>query len=259
MKENITVVIHSYNSADHIEECIQSAKLLTSQIHVFDMRSTDATVVLAKAAGAVVYSVPRYSYVEPVREEGIRSATTSWVFLLDTDERITPESAQEIAAIISNIDENDLKTGCYKIPRKNIFARYMWLQHGGWWPDYQTRLISLSHFRTWPKQIHATPVIEGTVGLLHQPMIHYFHGDIEGMVEKTIVFEDIESDLLYKADRPVNVPTFFRKFAGELFRRLVRAQGYRDGMIGIIESIYQAYSKTITYLYLYEKKKSRTV
>ena len=29
-----------------------------------------------------------------------------------------------------------------------------------------------------------------------------------------------------------------------------------DGEIGIIESIYQAFSKTITYLFLYEKSKN---
>ena len=74
------------------------------------------------------------------------------------------------------------------------------------------------------------------------------------MVEKTLLFEDIESDLLYEANKKVTIFTFFRKFLGELYRRLIKHPGFMDGTVGIIECIYQAYSKTITYLFLYEKK-----
>lgn len=91
------------------------------------------------------------------------------------------------------------------------------------------------------------------MGLLNNPILHYFHGDIGQMVNKTMVFEDIESELLFEAERPVYTLTFFRKFFGELFRRLILNKGFMDGTIGIIESFYQAYSKTITYLFLYEK------
>ena len=73
-------------------------------------------------------------------------------------------------------------------------------------------------------------------------------------LSKFVTFENIESDLLLKAKKNVNVATLFRKFLGELYRRLIRNFGFLDGEIGIIESIYQAFSKTITYLFLYEKR-----
>ncbi len=253
---DISVVIHSYNSADQIEECVKSAVLLTDKIYIVDMESDDKTAEIATAAGAQVFKVSRHPYVEPVREYGIRLVKTSWVFLLDTDERMTLELAKEIRETIANADD---EIGCYKVPRKNIFARKQWLQHGGWWPDYQTRLINIEKFKIWPKAIHSTPVIDGSVRLLSYPLLHYFHGDIESMVKKTVIFEDMESDLLFNAGRTVSTATFFRKFFGELYRRLILKRGFLDGGIGIIESIYQAYSKTITYLYLYEKKKSRAV
>ncbi|MFO0703157.1 MAG: hypothetical protein U0525_00315 [Patescibacteria group bacterium] len=47
---------------------------------------------------------------------------------------------------------------------------------------------------------------------------------------------------------------FFRKFYGEMWRRLIKQGGFMDGEFGILESLYQAFSKTITYLLLYEKK-----
>ena len=140
-----------------------------------------------------------------------------------------------------------------------MFGGKKWLQNGGWWPDEQMRLIKLSAFQEWPTQIHSTPIINGEMGYLHESFLHYFHGTIETMVQKTLVFEDIESELLFTAHKPVCVRTFFRKFFGELFRRLLQKRGFLDGQIGIIESVYQAYSKTITYLLLYEKKNRRPV
>jgi len=191
---------------------------------------------------------------------------------MDADERMTKELALEIKTSItyrqSPITNNQspithhqplTTSAAYYVPRKNIFARKKWLQYGGWNPDIQIRLIHIPSLISWPKQIHSTPQIKGTIGTLKHELIHYFHGDIESMVTKTISFEQIEADLLYKADKSVSVRTFFRKYAGELYRRLIKKTGFRDGPIGIIESIYQAFSKTITYLFLYEKKNSRSL
>lgn len=251
---SVSVVIHSYNSEKEIEECVKSARLLTDDVIVVDMESQDATVQKAKKAGARVVSFPPSLYVEPAREFGIRQSKSDWVFILDSDERMTKELAHEIKASLQSTSD-----GYFRIPRKNIFGHKKWLKHGGWWPDEQIRLIRLASFKSWPRRIHSTPDIGGSFGTLKEPLLHYFHGDLKTMVNKTQVFEQIEANLLYEADRPVSVVIFFRKFFGELFRRLVKRIGFLDGTVGIIESVYQAYSKTITYLYLYEKKKSRTV
>lgn len=251
---SITVLIETRNEKDRIEKCIQSAHYLTKNVIVVDMESTDNTIKLAKQLGAHVFSFPYSLYVEPAREFGIQKVKTEWVFILDADEHMTPELAEEVNHVIW---EN--KSTYFKVPRKNFFGPKTTLIHGGWWPDYQIRLLKIASFVSWPKRIHATPEIKGTMDYLKIPLLHYSHGDFTGMVEKTSLFEDIESDLLYKANKSVKTSTFFRKFLGELMRRLVLMQGFRDGKAGIIESIYQAYSKTVTYLYLYEKKESRTL
>ncbi|GIW64220.1 MAG: glycosyl transferase [Patescibacteria group bacterium] len=228
---NITGLIYTAKNDNNIGECIKSVKLLTDNI-------------------ILVY--PDSKIVETVREKGIKMAKTDWVLILDADERITQELAEEIKKIINEKNQN---FAGYKIPRKNIFSKTKWLKYGGWWPDYQTRLINKKYFVTWPKQIHSTPIIKGKIGFLKHPLLHFFHGDLEKMVEKTAIFEDIESDLLYHAKKNANTIIFFRKFFGELYRRLIKKFGFLDGKIGIIESIYQAFSKTITYLFLYEKNK----
>jgi len=248
----ISILIQTHNEEKNIEECIVSAKLLSENILVVDMESTDKTQEIAIKNGATVISFPFSQYVEPGRAFGIQKIETEWVFILDADERITLELAEEI--------KNELtSTPCsyFKVPRKNMFGGVKWLKHGGWWPDEQMRLIKIDSFESWPTQIHSTPQIKGEMGHLKSAFLHFFHGDIETMVKKTLVFEDIESDLLFKANKNVSTPIFFRKFFGELTRRAIRKAGFLDGQVGIIECIYQAYSKTITYLLLYEKKNRR--
>lgn len=239
--ENITTIVFTPKDDENIADCIDSAKLLSKNI---------------------IFVYPTSKFVETVRESGIKQSKTDWVLILDVDERITKELAKEITDSVFPLRSStkSVKITHYRIPRKNIFGKAKWLRHGGWWPDYQTRLINKKHFVSWPKRIHSTPLIKGNAGYLKNPILHYFHGDLEKMVEKTIVFEDIESDLLYKAGREANTSTFFRKYFAELWRRMFKGLGFLDGIIGVIESIYQAFSKTITYLLLYEKKiKSRSL
>ncbi|PIQ72962.1 hypothetical protein COS50_02135 [Candidatus Roizmanbacteria bacterium CG03_land_8_20_14_0_80_35_26] len=272
---NITVVIHTYNEEKNIEDCIKSAWLLIKNVLVIDMESEDKTTTIVKNLQILIYNFPKSSYVEPAREFGIKQVKTDWVLILDADERISKELAEEILNVIASeakqsqskqeiasspsAPRNDNVTH-FKIPRKNIFGQIKWLKHGGWWPDYQIRLINKKYFVNWPKRIHSTPKIKGGLGCLKNHLIHYFHGNLEKMVEKTVVFEDIESDLLYKAGKTANTPTFLRKYFAEFYRRMFKDLGFLDGTIGIIESIYQAFSKTITYLFLYEKNsKSRTL
>jgi glycosyltransferase involved in cell wall biosynthesis len=252
--KTISILIQTHNEERNIEECITSAKLLSNEIIVVDMESTDNTKSIAQKNEAVVVSFPFSHYVEPGRAFGIQQIKSDWVFILDADERIPLDLAEEIKETVSNTEKT-----YFKVPRKNMFGGIKWLEHGGWWPDEQMRLIKLSAFESWPTQIHSTPRVKGKMGHLTHSFLHYFHGNIEAMVKKTLVFENIESNLLFEAHKPVNVYTFFRKFFGELFRRLIQRGGFLDGTVGIIESIYQAYSKTITYLLLYEKKNRRPI
>ena len=135
------------------------------------MESIDKTVEVAKSLNVPVFNFPKSNYVEPAREFGIKQAKTDWVLILDADERITEELAKEIKQLLTI---NSSLLTYYKIPRKNIFGNPPaggWLRHGGWWPDYQVRLINKKHFVNWPKHIHSTPQIKGNFGYLK---IHSF-------------------------------------------------------------------------------------
>ena len=257
--KKISIIIHSLNEEKNIEDCIKFAKLLTDEIILVDMESTDNTVEIARSLNASIFNFPKSDYVEPAREFGISKSRTDWVLILDADERMTKELANEINSLIMlpSTPYTLQPISYYKIPRRNIFGGVKWFKYGGWWPDYQIRLINKKYFISWPKRIHSIPQIKGDLGYLNSPLIHYFHGDLSNMVKKTVIFEDIESDLLLKAKRSTGTRIFFRKYLAELYRRLIKNLGFLDGAFGIIEAIYQAFSKTITYIFLYEKQNKK--
>jgi glycosyltransferase involved in cell wall biosynthesis len=248
----VTVLIEARNEQDHLRDCIRSAKLLTNSIILIDQHSTDHSVEIAREEGVTIYEHEPVQVVEEIREYGINRVKTPWVFILDADERITEELANEIRAYVADVNANNSHL---RVNRENIFGN-TWLRHGGWWPDPQTRLINVKNFISWPKAIHSTVQLKGDIGMLEAPLLHHFHGNLHTMVEKTILFEEVEAELLHKAGRKSGTLIFMRKFCGELWRRLIKNKGFMDGAPGIIESIYQAYSKTVTYLYLYEKNRT---
>lgn len=252
-KNSIEIVLTVHNESANLEACIKAAKNLTKNITVIDTESTDETVKLAKSLGVRVLSFPYSKYVEPSRSFAMDSAKADWVFILDADERISKKLGDEIKKTIRTTKKTH-----FLVPRKNIVNGKKWLEYGGWYPDYIIRLIEKESFVRWPKAIHSTPKIDGAKGKLKNPLGHDFQPSLEYMVDKTAVYEDMESDLLFNARRKVTVPILFRKFFGELFRRLIQKSGFRDGTYGIIESFYQAFSKTVTYIFLYEKYKKDT-
>lgn len=247
----ISVLIYAHNDERNIERCLIGARLITSHIILIDIGSTDSTALIASRFGAEVASLKSTEYVELVRMAGINHAKAEWIFILDSDEVVTQELAEEVKRVIAT---SPTPTH-FRIPRKNIFGKSKWLKHGGWWPDAQIRLIRRSALIDWPSVIHSTPQIKGDCSSLKEPLTHFSHGDFSQMVKKTIKFEGTESDLLHNAGRKVNTFIFFRKFFGELFRRLIKERGFMDGNEGVAESVYQAYSKTVTYLMLYEKQR----
>lgn len=245
---SLTVVLTFYNEENHIRACIENARLLTDSIILIDTESTDSSADIARDMGYEVISCPYQKFVEPTRNFAIFHVKTEWFFIIDADERFSPELMKEIAETLPTTEKTH-----FKITKKNLFAGKWWLRHGGWKSDSAIRCIKTSAFRNWPAEIHSTPEVEGEGGHFQALLDHHIHPTLENMVDKTILYEDMESNLLYNAKKPVSTPLFFRKFFGELYRRLIKHSGYLDGIPGVIESVYQAYSKTVTYLYLYEK------
>jgi len=181
------------------------------------------------------------------RNTGAKLAKNEWLLYIDTDEEVTSELKDEIIKSINNS-----QNVAYAIPRKNILLGHE-MRWGGWSPDYVLRLIKKDRLIKWQGKLHEQPTINGTVGHLKSLLIHRSHRSLSEMVEKTNQWSEIEAKLLFDANHPkMNIFRFSSAGFREFWYRGVHKLGFLDGKYGIIEIIYQVYSRLITYSKLWE-------
>ncbi|MDO8452505.1 MAG: glycosyltransferase family 2 protein [bacterium] len=250
---SLSVVIIAKNAADKIAEAIASAKKVADEIIVLEGGSTDNTVAISQKLGARVVKQkdPNSRDFSQWRNQGMEEAKGNWLLYLDHDERLSPELIEDISRITKEVKPYEI---AFAIPRLNIILGKK-MKHGGWWPDYQVRLFYKPALKKWEGELHERPRFYGEMG--HMPedayIIHLKHDNISEMVEKTNVWSETEAKLLYDSGHPLmSWWRFWRIMATELIDRLILKGGILDGTAGVIYSIYQMWSRFLTYAKLWE-------
>lgn len=181
------------------------------------------------------------------RNLGAKKASGNWLLYVDSDEEVTNNLKKEILeAAASN------NSAAFAIPRRNIFLGHE-MHWGGWSPDYVIRLIKKDSLVRWYGDLHEQPEIKGRVAYLKARLIHTSHRNLTEMVDKTNKWSEIEARLLYNSHHPrMNFFRFTSAAFREFWYRAVVKLGFLDGTPGVIEIIYQVYSRLITYSKLWE-------
>lgn len=181
------------------------------------------------------------------RNLGAKKAKGEWLFYVDSDETVSPKLKEMILQVIGSGE-----FAAYAIPRRNIFLGHA-MHWGGWWPDFVLRLIRKEKLKRWKGELHEQPEIIGTTCHLKEPLIHESHRNLSEMVEKTNRWSEIEAKLLYDSGHPkMNIFRFFSAGFREVWYRGFIKLGFLDGTVGVIEIIYQTFSRLITYSKLWE-------
>ena len=134
MPKTLSVALITLNEAANLPRTLASVRW-ANEIVVVDSGSTDATLEIARDAGARVFhgAMERLCRAEKF---GHRHATGDWILSLDADEEVSPELAREIQALLAG----EPAFTAYRIPRLNHFLGRP-LRHGGYWPDPKLRLF----------------------------------------------------------------------------------------------------------------------
>jgi len=182
---------------------------------------------------------------------------------LDADERITPELREEInfqlstlhVAIGSQPMRDNSQPAGFWIPRKNIiFGK--WIEHTGWYPDYQLRLFRKSHGRFEEKHIHEMVKLKGEACYLKNPFIHYNYETITQFLHKTIViYAPNEASNKLQDGYVFNYIDAIRLPWNEFLKRFFADKGYKDGFHGLMLSILMAFYHFVVFAYIWEKNK----
>src|SRR5262245_7358064 len=111
----VTVTIITKNEAEAVAEALRSVAW-ADELIVIDSESTDDTVNIARQFTERVY-VRRWNGYVDQKNHAAELASHDWIFSLDADERVTPQLADELRALLRS---EPASTG-YRIPRVSFY------------------------------------------------------------------------------------------------------------------------------------------
>lgn len=238
----ISAIIIAKNSEKEIVDSIKSLSFC-DEVIVVDNGSKDKTKKIASNLNAKVFEYESHDFSD-IRNFGMKVAQDDWLLYVDVDERVSKELAEEIKSKLKNS-----RFSAFKLKRKNFyFENYEWP-----YVEKLERLFKKDALKGWYGKLHESPQIEGKVGELNGYLLHYAHSDLSSMLNKTIEWSRIEAETRFNMDHPkMTWWRFPRIMLTAFLDSYIRQGGYKIGVPGLIESIYQAFSAFVTYSRLWE-------
>ena len=162
-----SIAILTYNEATEIDACLDSVAFC-DDVLVFDSFSTDGTAERAEARGARVLQQAFVDYASQrtaCLERG--GFAHDWVFMLDADERFTPELRAEIERELARPDNPN---SLYRLRRKDYLGD-TWIRGSGGYPTWFGRLLRRGAVRI-HRPINELYETDGGIGLLQEHLVH---------------------------------------------------------------------------------------
>lgn len=245
----LSAVISVYNEEKNIERCLKSLDF-ADEIIVVDNSSTDKTVEVAKKYTDKVFTQKNDpSAIDLQKNFGFEKASSEWILSLDGDEEISKELREEIKYATK---KTTIVNG-YWIPRQNfIFGK--WIEHSGWYPDYQLRLFKKGKGKFINKHVHEPLTIEGETGHLRHNIIHHNYETILQFVQKNIiVYAPNEAEELLKKGYEFSFFDAIKLPLNEFLSRFFARKGYKDGYHGLMLALLMAFYYFVVFAYIWEK------
>lgn len=245
--QKISVIITTFNEAEHIQGVLESAQW-ADELIVVDSFSTDETVELAIKFPTKVL---QRKYIGPADQKNwaIPQATHDWILILDADERVTPELENEIKTLLQKPFEKD----AFWIPRQSFFMGKK-VKYSGWQGDAVIRLIN-KKCRYNNLQVHEEIMTEGiNVGRLKNKLEHYTYKDLDHFLTKMQRYSDWSAqDHFEKTPRVTFFHLYFKPFFRFIKHYFIQL-GFLDGKVGFIISAIMAWGVFLRYVKIQEKR-----
>lgn len=249
---NLSVIIITKNSQSVIESCLKSTSKL-QEIIIIDDHSTDDTLKIAKKYTKKIYSHKLKSFPNQ-RNFGATKVTSDWFIFLDADERLTKENLAEINSLTKSTPHV-----AFRFKRQNYFSGVK-IRHGGFWPDYQTRLFKRQNFKGVKGATHEQYLFDGSLGTLENPVPHFPDRSITLGLAKSLIWTPAEAQALFESNHPrITWWRILKVMVYEFCYRYCKTKGYKDGYIGLTEAIVQSMNKFFIYQQVWELQNKKAI
>jgi glycosyltransferase involved in cell wall biosynthesis len=245
----VSVTIITRDEAPHIEAAIASAAW-ADEVIVVDCGSADATVDLARAAGARVETRAWTGWVDQ-KNYAAGLAANDWIFSLDADERVTPGLAAEIRAVLAGQPAHN----GYRVPRVT-FHLGRWIRTTDFYPDYQARLYDRRAARWTGKHVHESVSIDGVPGRLQQELQHYSFKDLADQIDRINRYSTLAARQMYESGRRASILDVLAQPPAAFLRNYILRRGFLDGSVGLVISAVNAHYVFLKFTKLWELERS---
>jgi len=199
---NVDIIILALNEAMNIRAALESVVGWADRVFVVDAGSTDGTIEIAKELGATVVHRSWLGYAAQKNWALERLPLgAEWVFILDSDESITPELRDEILGF-SNRPLDEVEEDGFYVNRLTYFLGKP-LRHCGYFPSWNLRFFKRGRAKYEDRQVHEHMIVEGQTGRLRHLMLHKDNRGLEHFIAKHNRYSTLEAMELIR-DRMLN-------------------------------------------------------
>ncbi|NDU85505.1 MAG: glycosyltransferase family 2 protein [Ferrovum sp.] len=243
---SLSVIIIAKNEEAALGACLASVAWADECI-VLDGGSHDATVDVARQAGARVAVSTDWPGFGPQKNRALDLATGDWVLSIDADEQVSVALREEILSVM-RAPSADL----YRLPRSSRYCGQA-MRYGGWWPDFVVRLFRRGTARFSDDLVHERLVgNQGTtLGTLHAPLDHETYVDLEEALDKANRYSTLGARQAHVRGERASLGKALGHGFWAFFRTLVLRRSFLDGGHGLLLAMSNAHTTFYRYAKLW--------
>jgi glycosyltransferase involved in cell wall biosynthesis len=193
-----SIVILARNEERNIVACSEAARRSGDEVLLIDMESTDRTVELARPLVDKVLSHPLVANFDAARNIAIPEARFDWLWFVDADERIPPETHRVVRELVR---DSGAEFEALSIPFKSYFCG-QWMRYCGWWPGYTMPRVLKRGFFRFSEKLHGGVELTGREARIPpDPKLgidHYSYESVDHYIEKLNRYTSTEAAELHQ-------------------------------------------------------------
>ncbi|HYF49144.1 MAG TPA: glycosyltransferase family 2 protein [Planctomycetota bacterium] len=257
MPLKLSVLVPVFNEEANLPDCLKSVREIADEIFVVDSFSTDKTIEIAKSFGA---RVVQHEYVNSAAQKNwaIPHCTHEWVFIIDADERMTPELRAEIKELLARPNGPELNG--YFVVRRNYFLGGE-IKHGGWETNDVQRLFKRDLGRYAERDVHADVEIKDASGNLLESgrlkaKLDHITCSLDGLnryFQRFNRYTTQAAERYHREGRKPYIWNFFLHPGWEFFKMYILKLGFLDGIPGLAVCSFCAFTRFVRYMKLYAR------
>ena len=232
----VSGVVTCFNEERHIAACLASLAWC-DEIVVLDSFSTDGTKALALADPKVRFFERTYFGAASAKNWAMDQVRNEWMFILDADERCTPELRDEMLELLASGPPED----SYTVSRRVFFLGGP-IRYSGWQRDRVVRLVRRGAARHSNSRVHPKVITRGPAPLLKSPLQHFMVDDLHEYLRRTVKYGYWGASQAWREGRRSSTPVILFRTAWRFVRTYFVQLGILDGTRGVVFCLCQAFA-----------------